>query len=72
MKAAVFDKSALTPKRPLRGVERVDVRKGKAGRNVIPSQAAHADPIFGLGSTPVKSRLRSGSVRHDKYLYAGE
>ena len=71
MKAAVLDKGVLIPKRLLRGVAQVDVRKDKAGRIVIASQAAHADPIFGLGSRPVKSRLRSGSLKHDKYLYDG-
>ena len=71
MKAAVLDNGLLILKRLLRGVAQVDIRKEKAGRIVITPQAAPADPIFGLGSRPVKSRLRNGSAKHDKYLYDG-
>lgn len=71
MKAAVLDNGVLIPKRLLRGVAQVDIRKEKAGRIVITPQAAQVDPIVGLGSNPVKSRLRNGAVKHDKYLYDG-
>ena len=71
MKATVLDNGVLIPKRLLRGVTQVDIRKEKAGRIVITPQAAPLDPLLGLGSNPVKSRLRNGAAKHDKYLYDG-
>ena len=71
MKATVLDNGVLIPKRLLRGVAQVDIRKEKAGRIVITPQTAPVDPLLGLGSNPVKSRLRNGAAKHDKYLYDG-
>lgn len=71
MKASVLDNGVLILKRLLRGVAQVDIRKEKAGRIVITPQVAPADPILGLGSSPVKSRLRNGAAKHDKLINLG-
>ena len=71
MKAAVQENGLLIPKRLLRGVAHVDIRKEKEGRIVVTPRPAQADPIFGLGSVPVKSRLRNAAAKHDEYIYDG-
>lgn len=71
MKASVQENGLLIPKRLLRGVAQVEIRKEKAGRIVVTPQPAPSDPIFGLGSTPVKSRLRNAAEKHDEYIYDG-
>ena len=71
MKASVQERGLLIPKRLLRAVAQVDIRKKKASRIVGTPQAAPSDPMFGLGNTPVKSRLRNASVKHDQYLCDG-
>ena len=71
MKASVQERGLLIPKRLLRGVAQVDIRNQKTSRIVGTPQPAPGDPIFGLGSTPVKSRLCNASAKHDEYVYDG-
>jgi len=71
MKVSVQSKGLLIPKRLLRGVEQVEIRK-EEGRIVITPTAADADPILALGTFPVKTRLRDAAERHDEYLYTGD
>lgn len=71
MKAAVLENGVLIPKRLLRGVVRVSIRKEAQGRIVVTPDTQEIDPIFGLGSKPVKSRLRDAASKHDEYLYDG-
>lgn len=75
MKAVVQDNGLLIPKRLLRGVVQVSIRKEK-GRIVVTPDAPDADPIadpiLALGSMPVKTRLRNAAAKHDEYLYNGK
>ena len=71
MKASVQENGLLIPKRLLRGVAHVDIRKEKEGRIIVTPQPAPSDPIFGLGSAPVTSRLRNAAAKHDEYIYDG-
>ena len=71
MKAAVQDNGLLIPKRLLRGVVQVSIRKEK-GRIVVTPDAPDVDPILALGSMPVKTRLRNAAAKHDEYLYNGK
>ena len=70
MKAAVQANGLLIPKRMLRGVAQVDIRKEKGRIVITPSD--EDDPILGLGSNPVKTRLRNAAERHDELLYTGD
>jgi len=66
MKAKVTKQGVLIPKRMLKGVEEVEVRKEKHLILVVP---VSDDPIFGLGENPVRNELNDASTDHDKYLY---
>jgi virulence-associated protein VagC len=68
MKALVESDGVRIPKRMLKGVTQVEIRKQ---RNVIIVEptAMSDDPIFRLGKKPVRTKARDGSTRHDDYLY---
>ena len=72
MKAVVQDNGLLIPKRLLRGVVQVSIRKEKGRIVVTPADAPDVDPILALGSMPVKTRLRNAAAKHDEYLYNGK
>lgn len=68
MKAVVGDTGVLIPRRMLRGVKEVEIRK--QGRNIVVEPSARdSDPIFDLGKTPVRSGVNDGAERHDAHLY---
>jgi virulence-associated protein VagC len=68
MKAVVGASGVLIPRRMLRGVKEVEIRKD--GRNVVVEPATQeADSIFELGKTPVHAGLSDAAEQHDKYLY---
>ncbi len=70
MKAMVGDTGVLIPRRMLRGVKEVEIRK--QGRNIVVEPSAReSDPIFNLGKSPVRSGADDGAARHDAYLYSG-
>jgi virulence-associated protein VagC len=70
MKAIVGDTGVLIPRRMLRGVKEVDIRK--QGRNIVVEPSTrHSDPIFDLGKTPVHSGVNDGAEHHDAHLYNG-
>jgi len=70
VKAVVGDTGVLIPRRMLRGVKEVEIRK--QGRSVVVEPSAwDSDPIFDLGKTPVRSGVTDGADNHDAYLYHG-
>jgi virulence-associated protein VagC len=70
MKAVVGDTGVLIPRRMLRGVKEVEIRK--QGRNVVVEPSAkESDPLFNLGKAPVCVGVKDGSSAHDEYLYGG-
>ena len=70
MKAVVGDTGVLIPRRMLRGVKEVEIRK--QGRNIVVEPSAqYSDPIFDLGKTPVRSEVNDGAEHHDAHLYSG-
>ena len=70
MKAMVGDAGVLIPRRMLRGVKEVEIRK--QGRNIVVEPSAReSDPIFNLGESPVRSGVDDGAATHDAYLYSG-
>jgi len=71
VRAQVKKDGVLVPKKLLKGVKQVEIRK-EAGRIVLLPVPAPGDPIFRLGKHPVKTGVADAAVRHDKYLYGGK
>ena len=67
MKVKVTEKGLLIPRRFLKGVKEVDVRRQNGLIVVVP--VGTKDPIFDIGKNPVKLGIRDASVNHDKYIY---
>jgi len=71
MRALVNKDGVLIPKKLLKGVKQVEIRK-EAGRIVLLPVPIAGDPIFRLGKHPVKTGISDASTEHDKYLYGGK
>jgi virulence-associated protein VagC len=70
MKAVVGASGVLIPRRMLRGVKEVEIRK--EGRSIVVEPTAReSDPVFELGKTPVRSGIDDGAEHHDAHLYGG-
>ena len=68
MKAAVKDNGVLIPKRLLKGVKEVEIRKERNLIVVTPTTLLD-DPVFALGKQPVRVGVTDGSLQHDDYIY---
>jgi hypothetical protein len=68
MKISVNDNGLLIPKRLLKGVKEVEIRKERH-LIVIEPTALTDDPIAELGKHPIASGTIDGSLNHDEYLY---
>ena len=66
MKARVSEQGVMVPKRFLKGVKEVQIRKDDRGVLVVPLAE---DPILGLGSEPITEEITDASEHHDRYLY---
>jgi hypothetical protein len=62
MKTKVTEQGVLVPKKFLRGIKEVEIRKDN---NVILVVPVMEDPIFALGSQPVADEIRDASEHHD-------
>lgn len=67
MKVKVTEKGLVIPRKFLKGIKEVDIRRQNGLILVVP--LGEKDPIFNLGKNPVKSSVTDGSVNHDKYIY---
>jgi hypothetical protein len=67
MVANVTEKGLVIPRRLLRGIKRVEIRRGRGRITLVP--APEADPIEQLGSEPVTCGMSDASTKHDRYLY---
>jgi len=70
MVAQVTKDGLVIPRRLLRGIKRVELRRGKDRITLFP--AKNVDPIAQLGSKPVTCGVRDGSANHDRHLYNGK
>jgi hypothetical protein len=70
MVANVTNDGLLIPRRLLRGIKRVELRRGKSRITLF--SAKDLDPIAQLGSKPVTCGVRDGSTNHDQHLYNGK
>jgi hypothetical protein len=55
------------PRRLLRGMSQVEIRRGKNRITLVP--APKVDPIRKLGRKPVTCGVADASANHDRYLH---
>jgi hypothetical protein len=67
MRMKVTEQGVVVPKRFLKGIKEVEIRKDKRGILVVP---VTEDPILALGSQPIADEITDASERHDTYLYS--
>ena len=67
MKTKVTEQGVLVPKKFLKGIREVEIRKDNSVILVVP---VTEDPIFQLGSQPIMDDITDASERHDAYLYS--
>lgn len=66
MKTKVTEQGVIVPKKFLKGIKEVEIRKDKGVILVVP---VTEDPIFALGSQPIADEITDASEQHDAYLY---
>ncbi len=66
MKIKVTDQGVIVPKKFLKGIKEVEIRREN---NLILVVPVTDDPIFQLGSRPVSEEIEDASENHDAYLY---
>lgn len=67
MKTKVTEQGVIIPKKFLKGVKEVEIRKDNHLILVMPITE---DPIFALGSQPITDNITDASGNHDLYLYS--
>ena len=67
MKVKVNEKGVLIPRKFLKGIKEVEIRRQNGLILVV--LLHDKDPIFDIGKNPVKSGVKDGSINHDKYIY---
>ena len=67
MKTKVTEQGVLVPKRFLKGIKEVEIRKDDSVILVVP---VIEDPILALGSQPIADEITDASEHHDTYLYS--
>jgi hypothetical protein len=66
MKTKVTEQGVMVPKRFLKGIKEVEIRKNDGVILVVP---VAEDPILALGSQPIVDEITDASRHHDRYLY---
>jgi hypothetical protein len=56
----------VVPKKFLKGIKEVEIRKDDGVILVVP---VSEDPILALGSQPIADEITDASQHHDRYLY---
>ena len=67
MKTKVTEQGVIVPKRFLKGIKEVEIRKDNSVILVVP---VTEDPIFELGSQPIADDIEDASENHDTYIYS--
>jgi hypothetical protein len=67
MKTKVTEQGVIVPKRFLKGIKEVEIRKDNSVIRVVP---VTEDPIFALGSRPIADDIEDASENHDTYIYS--
>jgi hypothetical protein len=66
MKTKVTEQGVIVPKKFLKGIKEVEIRKDNRVILVVP---VTEDPIFALGSQSIVDEITDASEQHDAYLY---
>jgi hypothetical protein len=66
MKTKVTEQGVIVPKKFLKGVKKVEIRKDDGVILVVP---VGEDPILALGSQPIADEITDAAQHHDRYLY---
>jgi virulence-associated protein VagC len=66
MKTKVTEQGVRVPKKFLKGIKEVEIRKDNGVVLLVP---VSEDPILALGSQPIADEITDGSEHHDRYLY---
>ena len=66
MKTKVTEQGVVVPKKFLKGIKEVEIRKDDGVILVVP---VSKDPILTLGSQPIADEVTDASQHHDRYLY---
>lgn len=67
MKTKVTEQSVIIPKKFLKGIKEVEIRKDNHLILVVPITE---DPILALGSQPIADDITDASENHDLYIYS--
>ena len=70
MKVKVTEKGVVIPRKFLKGIKEVDIRRRNGVIVVVP--VGEKDPIFNIGKNPVKLGITDASENLDKYIYGDE
>ena len=66
MKTKVTEQGVLVPKKLLKGIKEVEIRKDNGVILIVP---VTEDPIFALGRQPIADDITDASENHDTYIY---
>ncbi len=66
MKTKVTEQGVLIPKKLLKGIEEVEIRKENNHIVVVP---IFDDPILQIGKHPITDEAEDVSENHDAYIY---
>ena len=67
IKTKVTEQGVIVPRKFLKGIKEVEIRKEKKVILVVP---VTDDPIFKLGSQPITDNIKDASENHDTYIYS--
>jgi len=67
MKTKVTEQGVIVPKRFLKGIKAVEIRRDTRVILIVP---VTEDPIFALGSQPIADDIEDASEQHDTYIYS--
>jgi len=67
MKKRVTEDGVLVPRKFLKGIKEVEIRKENGLILVVP---VVDDPILQLGSQPIEDDVKDASENHDRYIYS--
>jgi len=69
MKSKVTEQGVIVPKKFLKGISEVEIRKDNKDNSVILLVPITKDPILALGSQPIADEITDASEHHDAYIY---
>ena len=69
IKIKVTEQGVLIPRKFLKGIEEVEIKK--ENNMIVVTPTSQTDPILELGQHPIMCGVSDASEEHDRYLYGG-